>query len=280
MRREAAFTSVFFLCVLLASISCPAFSEEKEILSIWSASPLKINGSDEEWGEAAICFEKKFKVDYAFQNDENNLYVLFKFNDLSYLSSIDDAGMTIWFSIEKKKKKDYGITFIKKKVPTETFLSFLGQQRAALPEEDKERLRKKPFHFIYLTRIIDKKASSPEVVENRESPSPLFVSASAKEKVIYEFIIPLKSERGFAAAKGIKSGQVIKVGFEWGGLTEEMKKERIKKIQEMAEKQGSPDARIEDDLRRDRVLDTDFNKSGSDPKKYAFWVDVRLAKKE
>lgn len=279
MGRKVAFTSVFFLCILTISIFYIGFSETKEILSIWPASPLKINGSDEEWAKEAICIEKKIKVNYAFQNDENNLYVLFKFNDISYLSSIDKTGMTIWFNTERKKKKDCGIVFLKKKVQTETFLSLLRQQRGAISEEDKEKLIKNPYHFIYLIQVINKKASSSETVESKESPRAFFMSASTKEEVVYEFVIPLKSEGDFAADRGIKPGQIIKVGFEWGGLTEEMKAERIKKIQEKAEQQGVPEARIEGDLRRERVLDTDFNKSSSDFKKYVFWVDVRLAKK-
>ena len=48
MGRMANFISVFFLWILIASISYPGISEAKEILSIWLASPLKINGSGEE----------------------------------------------------------------------------------------------------------------------------------------------------------------------------------------------------------------------------------------
>lgn len=279
MRKKATFANVLFLCIFMTSISCLGFSEKKEILSIWPASPLIINGSDEEWGEESVCFEKKYKVNYAFQNDENYLYILFKFNDISYLSSIDNTGMIIWFDPEKEKKKDYGITFLKKKVPTETFLYLLEQQRGAIPEEDKEQLRKKPSHFIYYTQVINKKESSSEVVENKEPLHALFRSTSTREEVTHEFVIPFKSEGDFAASTGIKPGQVINVGFEWGGLTEEVKNERIKKIRERAERQDAPDARIEQELRRERTLDTDFNKPSSNLKKYAFWVKVRLAVK-
>jgi hypothetical protein len=279
MGKMANFLSVFFLWILIASISYAGISEAKEILSVWPASPLKINGSDEEWGKEAVYFEKKIKVNYAFQNDENNLYILFKFNDPSYLSSIDKTGITIWFDKEKRKKKDCGITFLKKKIPTEIFLSLLEQQRGAITEEDREQLSKEPYHFIYQKQVINKKASSSKIVENRESPPALFMSTSTKEEVVYEFVIPMESDGDFAANTGLKPGQVIKVGFEWGGLTEEMKRERIKKIEEMTEKKGIPEARIEQTLRMERVLDTDFNKSSQEPKKYALWVDVRLAMK-
>jgi len=279
MGRMVIFKKLSFFCIL-AFISCIGFSETKEILSTWPAAPLKINGSNEEWGKEAIYFEKKIKVNYAFQNDENNLYILFKFSDPTYLSSIEKTGMTIWLDTEKMKKKDYGITFIKKAVPTETLLSLLEQKRGAIPEEDKAQMRKKPYHFIYYTQVINKNASSSELAENKESPRALFMSASAKEEVVYEFLIPLKSAQDFASNGGIKPGQIIKVGFEWGGLTEEMKMGRIRKIQEMAEKKSGPDARIEEDYRRERVLDTDFNKPSSTPKKYTLWVDVRLAMKK
>jgi len=277
MREKATFASAFLLCFLIIPISCLGFSEREGVLSTWPASPIIIDGLDEEWAEEVVCFENKYKVKYGFKNDENNLYILFKFNDLSYLSSIDNTGMIIWLSSEKEKKKDYGIRFLRKKVPTETFLYLLDQQRGAIPEEDKEQIRKKPFHFVYSIQVIRKKESSSEIVKNQESLHAHFRCISAKERVTYEFVIPFKMEGDFASRTGIKPGQIMNVNFEWGGLTEEMKKERIKRIQEKAEQQGAPEARIEEDLRRERALDTDVNKPSSDFKKYAFWVKVRLA---
>jgi hypothetical protein len=77
---------------------------------------------------------------------------------------------------------------------------------------------------------------------------------------------------------GIEPGKRVKVGFEWGGMTEEMRADV---------KRGS--AALE--RTRNSSSDPADNRAGagvgssvpmgllSGPKKYSFWVDVQLAKK-
>ncbi len=216
MGEKAIRSGGFFLGFLLIAILSPALSEKKEVFSSWAASSAAIDGSDEEWNQEVVCIEKKYKVNYGFKNDENNLYILFKFNDLSYLSSINNTGMIIWLSPEKEKKKDYGLRFLRKNVPTETFLYLLTQQRGAIPDKDKEQIRKKPFHFVYSIEIICKKQGFPGVVVNQESYPAHFRGASTDEQVTYEFVIPLEMEGDRDILQRTKPGQAVNVGFEWG----------------------------------------------------------------
>ncbi len=278
MKERAWWVGAFCFSFLTLAFFCPGYSERKEVLSAWALAPVIIDGSDEEWGEAAVCFEKKYRVNYGFRNDEKNLYILFQFNDVSYLSSIAETGMTVWLSPEKGKK-DYGIRFLKKSVPTETFLNILSQQRRAIPEEEKEQLKQKAFHPIHIVQVIHQKDSPLRLVSNEEHPPARFRSMSTADRVTYEFIFPFPVGKNLDLPSGARGGQIIHVGFEWGGLTEEMKKERLKRLQEKAEQQGAPDARIEEVLRRERTLDTEFNVPSNYFKKYAFWVSVQLARK-
>ncbi len=74
----------------------------------------------------------------------------------------------------------------------------------------------------------------------------------------------------------IEPGKRVKVGFEWGGMTEEMKKEAKRRSAAL-------------ERTRSTSSDPTDNRAGagssvpmgvlSGPKKYSFWVDVQLAKK-
>ena len=100
MRRKTTFVKEILLLLLVLTISFSGFSKEKGFQSHWVSSPVRIDGSTNDWAENDLAGEKKVKVDYAFKNDAENLYVLFMFRDPKYLSSISATGLTIWFNSE------------------------------------------------------------------------------------------------------------------------------------------------------------------------------------
>src|SRR4030067_363812 len=89
---------------------------EDIVQSIWTASPPQIDGQGEEWVEDAVAFEKSVGVDYAFRNDGRSVYVLFIFKNPKFLSSIDMTGITLYAGTSRKKRKDWGVRFVKKTV--------------------------------------------------------------------------------------------------------------------------------------------------------------------
>lgn len=105
--------------------------------------------------------------------------------------------------------------------------------------------------------------------------------ALTKDKVsAYECRIPLGGtprEGGI----GIGPGKGIKIGFEWGGMTEEIKKARMAQ-RTGAETQASPAATDMESRLTGDLESLDMEEDGSSgysrcPKKYSFWVDVKLA---
>ena len=139
--RNKIFARALLLSLVVLAVCLAGFSKEETVASMWRGSPLSIDGADNDWAGDTLSFEKKFEVDYAFQNDAENLYVLFVFKDPVYLSTIKDTGMTFWINTEGKKKKKYGITFKMIKVSAESLISLLEKQRGTLPEAEKNRIR-------------------------------------------------------------------------------------------------------------------------------------------
>ncbi|MFQ6069464.1 MAG: hypothetical protein ACE5LC_02945 [Candidatus Aminicenantales bacterium] len=50
------------------------------------------------------------------------------------MSTILQTGITLWFNTEGKKKKEYGINFLKKKVTPEVYIAYLEKTRGLLSE--------------------------------------------------------------------------------------------------------------------------------------------------
>jgi len=279
MRKESFFKlllSFFFILIF----SFQGFPKSEVIASNWVTSPLTIDGSNEDWGNEALNFEKKVDVDFGFRNDTENLYILFIFKDPKYLSSINATGMTLWFNTEGKKKKDYGLTFIKKQVSADAFISILEQQKGTLSEEEKNNIRANPRYFLHNIKVVGKETKpASQQADSEEESAALFRSMRQEKMAMYEFAVPLKRMTEQVHGIGTEPGKIVKVGFEWGGLTEEMKKAR-------AEGHEIPGT---DAMRRGESADawskrssgfSERSSGGRRPVQYSFWVDVQLAQSQ
>lgn len=265
------------LILVVFSLIFAGYAKEETVVSGWILTPLDIDGSSDEWKDAAFHHEKKVNVGCAFRNDEKNLYIAFIFKDPSYLSTIKETGMTIWINLEGKKKKHYGINFIKKQVPAETFLALIEQQRGPLSEEEKSNIRANPYYFLHVVKLINKKVKTSSEEQSVSEVEPaIFRSAPQNNSVVYEFLIPLDRETEMSLGVGAEPGEAVKVGFEWGGLTEEMKARRA------ARSQSSGDEPMRPAVSPATAMDRGTGASGipwvgQQAKMYTFWVDVQLA---
>ena len=278
--KKTAFTKEILLLFLILTISFLGFSKEKEFKSHWAALSVKIDGFNDDWAGVTLADEKKVKADYAFKNDAENLYVLFMFKDPKYLSSISATGMTLWFDSEGKKKKNYGINFIQKKISADELISRVEKEKGPLPEDKKKEIRDNPSYLIFDTKIINKKSKPrSQPTESSKIKAGVFKFMKQQDSLVFEFAIPLKNMMEQGSGEGIEPGKKVKVGFEWGGMTEEMKAEARRRSAGL-------------ERTRDTSSDPVDNRAGSGagssvpmgllsgPKKYSLWVDVQLAKNQ
>ncbi len=280
--RNKIFSRTFLLSLVILAVCFTGFSKEKAVESMWRASPLSIDGLDDDWVGDTLNFEKKFEVDYAFRNDADNLYVLFIFKDPLYLSTIKDTGMTFWINTEGKKKKKYGIHFNTRRVTADSVISILEKQKGPLPEAEKNNIRSKPFYFFYQGDVKDKKGKilTPTALGG-ELAVPLFRAQAKQKMMVYEFVMPLRILEKLSAKQRMEPGKTVKVGFEWGGLTEKMKAQRMARLEQSATRESERRAKDvkEGESQRTGGSSADARLSKG-PKKYSFWVDVELAQKD
>ncbi len=277
--RRTVFLKEILLLLMILTISLSGFSKEKEIKSFWAASSVKIDGFKDDWAEVAFAGEKKVKIDYAFKNDAENLYVLYIFKDPKYLSSISVTGITLWFNLEGKKKKNYGIKFIQKQISADALISRTEKERGPLPEDKKKEIRINPLYLINDTEIVNKKGKSrSQPSESSEIKPAVFRVMKQQKLLVCECAMPLKRMMEQTSEVEIEPGKRVKVGFEWGGMTEEMRAEVKRRSAALEHTRSSSN---------DPTDNTAGAGAGSSvplgllsgPKKYSFWVDVQLAKK-
>lgn len=265
------------LVILMLVITTTGFSKEKFVQSKWTAQPPKIDGLDEDWSEVVLTSEKKVKVDYAVRNDAQNMYVLFIFKDPKFLSTINATGITLYFNMEGKKKKDYGLHFIKKQVTPEELIAYLEKQGDVLTEQQIQSIKAKPAYIVYMAEWVEKKGKkASEATQIPGTWRAAFKINRKGNEFIYEFIIPLVKSETSPGGIGVEPGQNLKIGFEWGGMTEELKKAM------KARTRSSQDIAGKGSVYSVGTRDTSAPRKSSRamPKKHSFWVDVKLAQNQ
>jgi hypothetical protein len=287
MRKNNFFSAVILGSAILLAWSAAGLATDVPVPSRWLAAPLRIDGQNQDWAGDALSTEKGVKVDYAFANDGRNLYLLFIFNDPKFLSSIEATGITIYFSPAGKKQKDFGVRFMKKNVGPDEVIATYEKQGIALTEEKKKEIMANRKYILFEADAVDKKG---EVIELAQKPAdvdpPFFRSARQGNLVVYEFRVPLVARDLHPAGVGATPGQSIKVGFEWGGLTDEMKKAMASNMGGQSTRAGATDVSMDETIRGGNENEGMSAASSSPslarmrmgPKKYSFWVDVALAK--
>jgi len=267
--------------LLLAALAGQGFAIEKTLESKWTSVPMMIDGLDSEWQGEALNTDDDGMVNYALRNDGAHLYLLFVIKDPKFLSSINATGLTVYLSPEGKKSKDHGLRFIRKPVPAEQLIASMERTGEVLTEEKKAEMRAKKFYLVFQSEVIDKnldkKASGTEGVP---AEPPIYKAMTKDKLLVYECRIPLGGAPG-AGGIGIGPGKSLKIGFEWGGMTDEMKKARLAQ-RAAAESQASAaatdmESRLTSDLESIDMESGGPSGYSRSPKKYSFWVDVKLA---
>ena len=256
------------------------------VKSSWTTVPPAIDGISSDWTGAVFLTEKGVKVDYAFMNDGDFLYVFLTFKDPKYLSNIEATGINVYFSAEGKKKTDRGIRFYKRKVTGNEVIAIMEKRGEPLTEQYRASLQGSRIFYLYDSELIGKDKEAVLPASSGTPPNyPVFKGKIIENAWTYEFKIPLAKSETQLFGIGAGAGQAIKIGFEWGGMTDAMKKA-------MAQRGGVPTTIIGSSDWSEGSVDRSggggggarggmpggaSQGGGGSPKQYDFWLDVQLA---
>jgi hypothetical protein len=261
-------------------LAAPVSGKEKKIVeSKWTAAPVQIDGVQADWAQDTLETEKSVAASYAFKNDANFLYLLFVFNDPKFVSSIEATGMTLWLNAEGKEKKLHGLRFYRKMLNPDQFIQHLEKEGQLLTDEKKQEIKAKPGYILFACDTVNKKG---EVVPHPGAGSGTYRMARVQKSMAYEFVIPMALLADPASKIQWDASKPLKVGFEWGGMTEEMKKARAAQIGAQGAQAGAEGATWDEYMGGEggegfSAPSASLAAMRRAPKKYDFWIDLKIA---
>jgi hypothetical protein len=286
-------TLICLALVGVATLTPSLFSAEKVIPSQWAAAPVRIDGANQEWQDAAILVDKVSRAEYALRNDDKYLYILFVFKvynlrlgervqRVASLSTYEVSGMKVYFSFDGKKDKSNGFHFIKKTITADDLIASLEKNGETLTAEKKAGIRQQKAYMVYEGMPLDPSKPAPPAASGQADP-PTFRDQLKRELSVVEFRIPLAylAQAGAVAAPGAD----IKLGFEWGGMTKEMRSAYMARMADSgAQARGQGGGEFDPAQKGNEGGDSGGGgalggQPNRDTKKYDFWIDVKLAAK-
>jgi hypothetical protein len=275
------FLKTLILSFVVVSFTLTPLAADKKFESKWVPAPVTLDASEAEWQDVAYGEESRFELNYAFKNDSKYVYVLVKFNNPRYLSTIQYGGLTMFLDGQGKKKKDYNIRFLRKQVTAEEFIAILEKQKGPLSDDDKAKVRVNPQYIHHAAEVTNKKAKGdrPDKVEG-DGTATFRVQQTQQRALIWEIAIPLERLSDWSPGVGTTPGSKIKVGFEWGGASEEWKQAQLRGAAGRDSQARAGGATSSATAERGAGGGLSGSMARYRPKKYSFWLDVQLSNQQ
>lgn len=105
---KLAFSTALFSC-LGFTVQAQKVNELQEV-SIFAPHAVKVDGKNFEWKDTDFSSNKRTNLSYIISNDEKNLYLIIKSDDVNNNSKIFAGGITFSVNPDGKKKEKESIT--------------------------------------------------------------------------------------------------------------------------------------------------------------------------
>ena len=282
-------SSIILIALVTVVLAATGFAKDEPVESQWAETPASIDGMNTEWGNVSLSTYKKAKIDYAFMNDQENLFILFVFKDPKFLSSINWTGLTVWISPQGEKEKDLGIRLMKKQISADDYIAILEKQVGQeMPEDRKEQIRQNKAYYLFEQLLINKKAEGySEDAEIPKYKGTIFRNNILEKAVLYEIAISLPKLAEVAPEIGVEPGKGLNLNFEWGGATKEYKEALAAGLAQQQTSARARDSRglksesssggLGGDVESTSSSQTRLRRQLQRVKQYDFWVELNLA---
>ncbi len=183
--------------------------KSQKIQSHWTDETIVVNGENSDWENLPINEYEKINSFMGVTNDSNNLSIMINFNDQSLYRQFQTSGITLWFNVENKKKKKYGLRLTPERNTrdrrNETENRMTAERRQMMEQRQKQTLT----GLSYSTN------GGVFFRVERGDNSPIASHKNTAGITNIEFQIPLNAAAS-SFAVGAKPGDVINFGIEIG----------------------------------------------------------------
>jgi hypothetical protein len=187
------------LIVLAASISLFLTGcKELEVGTIWTDSPIDIDGSASEWADLETTYFEEQQALIGLSNDHDNIYLIVRFGDPSWIQTMRMGSLTVWLDISGSKKEKLGIRY------------YGGPQPARIADQrNPDEGRIIPTRLTVVTTDPDKETSIPP--GGSRGPSAAFLITSGLYTC--EMRIPMLDSSGSGYGIEIEPGESLMIGL-------------------------------------------------------------------
>lgn len=209
MRKQFYFITVISLFLII--FSC----KTKQIETQWTDKPITIDGDYSDWEGVPLEYFEDQNIILGAVNDNENLYIMFRFSDYNMAKRIQRMGITLWLDKEGEKNKDYGIRYtggtelLKVEPPQVNTNPENTSQKQNRRTAMIENLRQK-LHLPITGNIIIITGEQEEEKSENQFQGPSAGSTYKDGLFAYEFRLPIPIS--------VKPGEKISLCVELGGL--------------------------------------------------------------
>ncbi len=227
MKQKIKISIICSISLILMTTSIWA----KNVKAVFNEKPVRIDGKTDDWPGVKLYKDYGGRIQYSLRMDQKDLYILFKINKNKFISTLFSNGIKIWFN-QKNQKNKYGINFVSKTISSERFVQLLEKKYGILPQEKKKQIYRNKSYVLHQSIII--KGNNREFVPvnlNVKETSSFKIAGTKKEQVVIEFKIPHALQKKLLNVVNIQ--KEIQLVLEWGGMTDAIKKRRLKRVKKM-----------------------------------------------
>lgn len=223
MNKKHIFVGIFVLCFVAGAVWAQKTATAS---SVWTPMMLMIDGQPTEWANDRPTMDEKANAEFSFRNDANYFYAILTIKDVNKmrrndLAALDLTGITMYYNIDGKKKKNDGLRFFGRVLNGEQMVASLEAQGQKLSEAQKTQILSQNVHVMYMYDLVNEREKK-RLANATVTDPPVFKFTQQGTLRYYEFRIPMTKDDAHPIGIGAAPGQDIMVGFEWCSITPNM----------------------------------------------------------
>lgn len=212
--RKALWIAGF--AILFIAAGCNAKKAESLPLN----HEIKIDGSFDDWTDIPINPYDDDQVGLSLCNDNQDLYILFRFQSQEWARMIRMSGLTLWIDQKGGKDRTFGIRYNGGPSQEQIMENLPDQFKARMEnmtEEQKARMESRMQGHPVRLEVVDNRADQVWPLDSANKYGLEVKYGFVDGFHTYEAKIPLKIISADFYGIEIKPGREIGLGAEWGG---------------------------------------------------------------
>ncbi len=201
------------LFVSIIAVGLIASCNGLETESTWGETPMVIDGLADDWRGISIFYLEDNNASLGFANDSTRLYILLRFRDPRWASTIRRSGLTFWIDAEGGKSKDFRIRY--RGGPSQEELR--ASRGETVPGDmDRPMDMMMPDTNQPLFTCLDEGRIVEMEIPVDGSAGPAAAFSLDEGFFTYEFSLPLEESSVRYYGLSVVPGQWVGVGAKWG----------------------------------------------------------------